>query len=72
MSAASTELFMRALQGAAQLPEPAAAARIALCVVTGARRDPRAREGFGDFLLNLERGLQGVPDGHRGAGAGLG
>ena len=31
------------------------ARRIEPCVVTSARRDARAREGFGDFLLNLER-----------------
>jgi len=45
------------------------ARRIAPCVVTSARRDPRAREGFGDFLLQLERGVQQT---QRGAGAGLG
>ncbi len=33
------------------------ARRIDPCVVTSARRDPRAREGFGDFLLNLERSV---------------
>lgn len=45
------------------------ARRIAPCVVTSARRDPRAREGFGDFLLTLERNVAGAPP---GAGAGLG
>lgn len=45
------------------------ARRIAPCVVTSARRDPRAREGFGDFLLQLERGVQ---EAQSGAGAGLG
>lgn len=43
------------------------ARRIAPCVVTSARRDPRAREGFGDFLLTLERSVA-----QPGAGAGLG
>ena len=33
------------------------ARRIAPCVITSARRDARAREGFGDFLLNLERSV---------------
>lgn len=28
------------------------------CVTTSARRTPRAREGFGEFLLDLERTLQ--------------
>lgn len=38
------------------------ARRIDPCVVTSARRDARAREGFGDFLLNLERSVfQGPP-----------
>lgn len=54
------------------------ARRIAPCVVTSARRDPRAREGFGDFLLTLERGVNGVDrvdrvkGAQRGAGPGLG
>jgi glycosyltransferase involved in cell wall biosynthesis len=43
------------------------ARRIEPCVVTSARRDARAREGFGDFLLKLERSVLDV-----GAGAALG
>lgn len=39
------------------------ARRIAPCVVTSARRDPRAREGFGDFLLHLERSVFQGPAG---------
>lgn len=37
------------------------ARRITPSVVTSARRDARAREGFGDFLLQLERSVQGAP-----------
>ena len=39
------------------------ARRIEPCVVTSARRDARAREGFGDFLLNLERSVFQGPAG---------
>ena len=34
------------------------------CVTTSARRTPRAREGFGEFLLKLEQSIQNNPLGH--------
>lgn len=40
------------------------ARRVDPAVLTSARRDPRARQGFGDFLANLERevtGKRGAP-----------
>ncbi|MCD2513431.1 glycosyltransferase [Comamonas endophytica] len=45
------------------------ARRIEPCVVTSARRDARAREGFGDFLLKLERSVNAAPA-HAGAALG--